>query len=129
MPRSLRPAAYPSEYEEFLLAAARNKGHVITLADPAFAYRLRIRMYCYFRALRETDSVRARQLAHCADMFMLVVNGCDLAFTVRSDNWDAVALRDALNLPPPAMPQAPDNSNSLLSKLSLIRARDRKEFK
>lgn len=127
MPRSLRPASFGPEYEELLLVSCRNKGYTLTLPTRREAYLFRIRLYAYFKSLRKDSEVsgKSQRLARMSDTLKLSVAECEVRITMRSDEWDAAAIREALSMPMPSMPQAPDNTASLLSRLTLIRQKNK----
>lgn len=127
MPRSLRPESFPPEYEELLMVAVTRRGYSMAFPRPREAFLMRIRLYSYFKALRADSerSAKSLQLAINADKIRIAIADCELRITMRSESWDAEAIRESLELPPSAPPQALESQTSLLSRLSLIRQRKR----
>lgn len=128
MPRTLRPEAFGPEYKELLLTVSRNYSYVMTLSSARDAYLLRIRVYSYFKALRAAvlDNPLYAPLVAEADKLKLSLDGAKLVFSPKSDHWDAIAIRTSLQLPPISLDDRPPNTESLLSRLSLIRKKKSK---
>lgn len=85
---------FPPEYEQLLLAAYSDLPFTFPCKTPELAKSMRLRMYYYFRRLRD-EHIRM-DLVEMADSISLVVQDRTLVFQSKSDNWDAKLIREGL---------------------------------
>ena len=95
MPRS-RVNPYGPEYEQLLLTAFAGLPYEFPLADHGQANLFKAKFYGYFRALRQ-ENLRL-DLIEMADSLTLSVRDHVLIIKLKSQMWDAIAIRQQLGL-------------------------------
>jgi hypothetical protein len=119
VPRNASASAYGPEYEALLTTAAAQGGFLLTLPSPRAAFLFRLKVYGYFKALRAEG--KRGDLVVAADRFALAVSGREFKMTLKSDAWDAIALREALSMAPPTLPTGPRALTSMTQRLAELR--------
>jgi hypothetical protein len=126
MPRTLRPTAYPAEFEHLLVTAHAQGRYLLSLESERHAKALKSKLYVYFSALRHDDS--RPDLIRKANALSLSSSGAVLCLSLTADSWDAQAIRDSLGLlkdTPAPPPEVPDTLQSQLqSRLAELRAQE-----
>lgn len=122
MPRTTRPSVYGPEYEEMLKVASEHGGFTLTLPSHQKAMAFRIKVYSYFKALAHEN--KRKDLIRHANSFVCKVTGPTFTMSLRTDEWDNTALRDALSLQRASAGAAVDTTHTLLAKLQELRKKD-----
>lgn len=127
-----RVSRFGPEYEQLLMTAFQDAPFRFPFPTPGHAQAFKMRIYEYFRALRE-ENLRL-DLVEMADNLQVSKSDCVLVFEHKSEAWDARAIRDVLQLPKGFASgkvaggselRVPDLTHSKLTrKLAEVRARN-----
>jgi hypothetical protein len=118
--------SFGPEYETLLVRGFNQPGFQLPCGDPKKAYKMRFRIWSYFRAL-ERENLRP-DLLELTKHLTLTIEDSSVVFSMKRDRWDNHLLRSVLDLPPDPTATVPELlPNKLLKQLNEIRDREARQ--